>query len=723
MRQFGLHQDIPPSVPRCIDEETHKMSNMDRSGVDWNAENIQWINQWNNEALQNIVPQQRFRRRATVRGWDHLQIGLRGEDLHLYNPSEASPEWVSDNSYPTNNPLTWYKSKFTAPAGDDPLAIDFTGMGKGEAWVNGQSIGRYWPTNIAPQSGFVNSCNYRGSYSATKCLKKCGQPSQILYHVPRSFLEPGSNDIVLFEQFGGNPSKISFMTKQIESVCAHVSEDHPDQIDSWVSSHQKLQRSGPALRLECPKEGQVISNIKFASFRTPGGTCGSYSHGECSSSQALAVSLRRHASGPALRLLARPPPPFHEPPLSADCPFVPHRPAVCSPSAGESLVPAPLVAIGTVAEQTVPQHHRAAEATAGRRDSSPSTGNMNIQTRGWNKSIRRPVPRPVVRSPARRTHATSAHASAVGLEIRKKPIFIMPASAAATPPRDVSTAVSGADVAPPPHVSADAASPPRVVSTTDRTPPAVFTAASPPRDVSSAAAGLLIEKDNTGYAGDDSSSEDESLSLNANKSLGHNYMSQDESYSGNVHANDGNDDYDIDEQSYAESGTHQKTDEHGDVSYFAGCVDGPEGNDEHVGDLEFDLDIGYDEYQQETLDRHWEVMAKTFRSEGEAYMLYNQYAKDRGFSIRRDLKRFGKAMEEIIANKDILNNEEPSQQSFTTPGPSTAPLSSSELLARPSESTSSSSSPMGAGFPANAAAAWIATAISASSLAAAAAVA
>ncbi|VAH88953.1 unnamed protein product [Triticum turgidum subsp. durum] len=218
------------------------------------------------------------------------QIGLRGEDLHLYNPSEASPEWVSDNSYPTNNPLTWYKSKFTTPAGDDPVAIDFTGMGKGEAWVNGQSIGRYWPTNIAPQSGCVNSCNYRGPYGASKCLKKCGQPSQTLYHVPRSFLQPGSNDIVLFEQFGGDPSKISFTTKQTESVCAHVSEDHPDQIDSWISPQQKLQRSGPALRLECPKEGQVISSIKFASFGTPSGTCGSYSHGECSSSQALAVA-------------------------------------------------------------------------------------------------------------------------------------------------------------------------------------------------------------------------------------------------------------------------------------------------------------------------------------------------------------------------------------------------------------------------------------------------
>jgi len=109
------------------------------------------------------------------------------------------------------------------------------------------------------------------------------------YHIPRSFLQPGSNDIVLFEQFGGDPSKISFVTRQTGSVCAQVSEAHPAQIDSWISSQQKMQRSGPALRLECPKEGQVISSIKFASFGTPSGTCGSYSHSECSSAQALSV--------------------------------------------------------------------------------------------------------------------------------------------------------------------------------------------------------------------------------------------------------------------------------------------------------------------------------------------------------------------------------------------------------------------------------------------------
>lgn len=28
--------------------------------------------------------------------------------------------------------------------GSDPIALDLSTMGKGEAWVNGQSIGRYW---------------------------------------------------------------------------------------------------------------------------------------------------------------------------------------------------------------------------------------------------------------------------------------------------------------------------------------------------------------------------------------------------------------------------------------------------------------------------------------------------------------------------------------------------------------------------------------------------
>ncbi|XP_058729818.1 beta-galactosidase 8-like isoform X2 [Vicia villosa] len=106
------------------------------------------------------------------------QVGLQGEDLGLSSGSVG--QWNSQSTLPTNQPLTWYKTKFVAPSGRNPVAIDFTGMGKGEAWVNGQSIGRYWPTYIASKSGCTDSCNYRGSYNSSKCLKNCGKPSQTL---------------------------------------------------------------------------------------------------------------------------------------------------------------------------------------------------------------------------------------------------------------------------------------------------------------------------------------------------------------------------------------------------------------------------------------------------------------------------------------------------------------------------------------------------------------
>lgn len=80
----------------------------------------------------------------------------------------------------TTTSILVIQAQFDAPGGSNPVALDFTGMGKGEAWVNGQSIGRYWPTFIAPKSGCPDSCNYRGPYSADKCRKNCGKPSQEL---------------------------------------------------------------------------------------------------------------------------------------------------------------------------------------------------------------------------------------------------------------------------------------------------------------------------------------------------------------------------------------------------------------------------------------------------------------------------------------------------------------------------------------------------------------
>ncbi|XP_020240225.1 beta-galactosidase 8 [Cajanus cajan] len=214
------------------------------------------------------------------------QVGLKGEDLGL--SSGSSVQW-SQSPFPKNQPLTWYKTNFAAPSGNNPVAIDFTGMGKGEAWVNGQSIGRYWPTYVSPNAGCTDSCNYRGPYSASKCRKNCGKPSQALYHVPRSWLKPSGNTLVLFEESGGDPTQISFVTKQTESLCAHVSDSHPPPVDLWNSDTESGRKVGPVLSLTCPHHSQVISSIKFASYGTPLGTCGNFHHGRCSSNKALSI--------------------------------------------------------------------------------------------------------------------------------------------------------------------------------------------------------------------------------------------------------------------------------------------------------------------------------------------------------------------------------------------------------------------------------------------------
>ncbi|RVW38790.1 Beta-galactosidase 8 [Vitis vinifera] len=255
------------------------------------------------------------------------QVGLQGEELGL--PSGSSSKWVAGSTLPKKQPLIWYKveanftiqilimnyllhykvfiyvvslngskigsliivnqTTFDAPAGNDPVALDFMGMGKGEAWVNGQSIGRYWPAYVSSNGGCTSSCNYRGPYSSNKCLKNCGKPSQQLYHVPRSWLQPSGNTLVLFEEIGGDPTQISFATKQVESLCSRVSEYHPLPVDMWGSDLTTGRKSSPMLSLECPFPNQVISSIKFASFGTPRGTCGSFSHSKCSSRTALSI--------------------------------------------------------------------------------------------------------------------------------------------------------------------------------------------------------------------------------------------------------------------------------------------------------------------------------------------------------------------------------------------------------------------------------------------------
>jgi hypothetical protein len=117
--------------------------------------------------------------------------------------------------------------------------------------------------------------------------KRC-QIAVCRYHVPRSWLQPTRNLLVVFEELGGDSSKIALVKRSVSSVCADVSEDHPN-IKKWqIESYGEREYHRAKVHLRCAP-GQSISAIKFASFGTPMGTCGSFQQGDCHSANSHTV--------------------------------------------------------------------------------------------------------------------------------------------------------------------------------------------------------------------------------------------------------------------------------------------------------------------------------------------------------------------------------------------------------------------------------------------------
>ncbi|KAK1414241.1 hypothetical protein QVD17_29984 [Tagetes erecta] len=219
------------------------------------------------------------KRDLTWQKWSY-KVGLKGEILNLHSlAGSSSVEWTQGSFVAQKQPLTWYKTTFNAPGGNEPLALDMSSMGKGQIWINGQSIGRYWPAYKA--RGNCSRCSYAGYFSESKCLSNCGESSQKWYHVPRSWLKPRGNLLVVFEELGGVSSGISMVKRSIYSVCADIYEWQPSLMNYMLQTSGKVTKPlRPKAHLSC-SPGQKISSIKFASFGTPLGGCGSYREGNC----------------------------------------------------------------------------------------------------------------------------------------------------------------------------------------------------------------------------------------------------------------------------------------------------------------------------------------------------------------------------------------------------------------------------------------------------------
>jgi len=113
-----------------------------------------------------------------------LEVLLQSGELRPWRSPWHGTKWVSLFAQMIQSmkslwilTLFWHmQTTFNAPGGHDPLALDMGSMGKGIMWINGQSIGRHWPANLA--KGKCSHCHYAGQYSETKCLSDCEKPSQ-----------------------------------------------------------------------------------------------------------------------------------------------------------------------------------------------------------------------------------------------------------------------------------------------------------------------------------------------------------------------------------------------------------------------------------------------------------------------------------------------------------------------------------------------------------------
>ncbi|KAH7834339.1 hypothetical protein Vadar_015024 [Vaccinium darrowii] len=170
---------------------------------------------WNTGVLGPVVLHglDKGKRDLSWQKWSY-KVGLKGEGMNLVSPiGIPSADWMPESLFTKRpQPLTWYKAYFNAPNGNEPLALDMGSMGKGQVWINGQSIGRYWTLYA---NGNCNQCTYSGTFRPTKCQLGCGQPTQRWYHVPRSWLKPAHNQLLVFEELQGDVSRISLVKRAV----------------------------------------------------------------------------------------------------------------------------------------------------------------------------------------------------------------------------------------------------------------------------------------------------------------------------------------------------------------------------------------------------------------------------------------------------------------------------------------------------------------------------
>lgn len=124
--------------------------------------------------------------------------GLLGERYQLFGPAGELANW-KPAAGSAHGPLSWFRARFEGPPGDEPVAVDLTGLNKGMAWLNGRCVGRYW----------LSPANNKSPDWLGQAIREAppGQPTQRYYHLPAEWLA-ARNTLVLFEELGGSTDAV-----------------------------------------------------------------------------------------------------------------------------------------------------------------------------------------------------------------------------------------------------------------------------------------------------------------------------------------------------------------------------------------------------------------------------------------------------------------------------------------------------------------------------------
>ena len=173
-------------VSRCTSDEAYSLTFVVQADGSLNC--CGGLESWEEGLLGDITVDGRSIRKDR---WRQI-VGLQGERRQYYAYNASQP-WRSDD-VPTSEPFVWYYLAIETPAAAPDAApfvtyaLDLTAsMGKGQVWMNGHHLGRYW--NITDETG---------------------KPTQRYNHAPAAWMNgPGElNELVVWEELGGDPAGV-----------------------------------------------------------------------------------------------------------------------------------------------------------------------------------------------------------------------------------------------------------------------------------------------------------------------------------------------------------------------------------------------------------------------------------------------------------------------------------------------------------------------------------